>query len=37
MKIGCCPTFTKQSDFVTDVKKKQCYSLSSQKRPFYLF
>lgn len=34
MKIGCCPTFTKQSDFVTDVKKNSAIHFLYKKDRF---
>lgn len=34
MKIGCCPTFTKQSDFVTDVKKNSAIHCLHKKYRF---
>lgn len=34
MKIGCCPTFTKQSDFVTDVKKNSTIHCLHKKDRF---
>lgn len=37
MKIGCCPTFTKQSDFVTDVKKNSAIHCLHKKDRFIYF
>lgn len=37
MKIGCCPTFTKQSDFVTDVKKNSAIHFLHKKDRFIYF
>lgn len=37
MKIGCCPTFTKQSDFVTDVKKNSAINCLHKKDRFIYF